>query len=74
MSKNVIIHNQTLISPLEIKCSALDKLTIMDNKDILQNNGFYIKEIDGNFVLTTLPYSKNTSFTIDDMFETLSLI
>lgn len=62
---------QPLIAPLELGLSSVDDLTIRENLDVFAQNGFgFIEDAEmGKMKLSSVPFSKATTFGIDDVYE-----
>lgn len=78
-------ESQPLVVPQKLDLSLIEKLTIMSNKEKFIKSGFKFKnntatnlandELDTDDVyLASLPYSKDTIFTIDDLNELIQLV
>lgn len=60
-----------MIAPLELGLASVDDLTIRDNLDVFTQNGFgFIEDAEtGKMKLSSVPFSKATTFGIDDVIE-----
>ena len=79
LQKETIFKSQRLIVPENLELNVIDELTVLDNIEILERNGFKLKidedEEPGSKVkLMSKPTSKNTTFGIDDLYELISMI
>lgn len=79
LQKETIFKSQRLIVPENLELNVIDELTVLDNVEILERNGFKLKidedEQPGSKVkLISKPTSKNTTFSIDDLYELISMI
>jgi DNA mismatch repair protein PMS2 len=70
---STVIHSQRLISPMLLNLSPLDKLTIADNLQVFKKNGFEV-EMGEDAKLVTMPYSKNTTFDLNDFHELIGVV
>lgn len=81
---NTTFKDQPLVVPQRVEVSSMEKLIILANLNTFEKNGFRFKTIneknDGDdsiheeLYLTSLPYSKNTIFTTNDMNELIQLV
>lgn len=81
---NTTFKDQPLVVPQRVDVSSMEKLIILANLNTFEKNGFRFKTIneknDGDdsiheeLYLTSLPYSKNTIFTTNDMNELIQLV
>eukprot|EP01083_Nonionella_stella_P071571 192336_1 len=73
------IHSQALLMPRKLELTAAAELTILDNLDVFEQNGFTF-HIDQDadptrkLRLKTLPYTKNTVFGVQDINELASIL
>jgi DNA mismatch repair protein PMS2 len=79
LQRNTIFDSQRLIQPKGIELNSMDELTVLENLDIFNKNGFKVK-IDENsrpgfkISLESLPLSKKTIFDVSDFNELIHLI
>ncbi len=73
------LHQQPLISPLNVETSAALELVIADHLDVFARNGFKLKvDLEGTpgtrVKLLSVPFSKSVRFGVDDVNELASMI
>ncbi|CAM9617036.1 unnamed protein product [Chrysoparadoxa australica] len=79
LQRNTKIHQQPLVQPLPLEVSASEEITIRDNLEVFQTNGFNF-EIDEaapttkRLKITSIPFSKGTAFGVEDVHELASVI
>ena len=76
LQHNTTIHKQPLICPHKLILTVSEELIALDNLKACEMNGFIIKTDMSNIpgerlYLNTLPFSKDTVFSIDDALEML---
>jgi|TARA_B110000208_G_C11627200_1_gene379490 DNA mismatch repair protein PMS2 len=77
--KNTVVHVQPLIRPTSFEATASEELTIIDYLDIFKKNGFHLT-VDHDAApgrklkITALPFSKKTTFGINDVHELADLL
>lgn len=79
LQKTTKIQNQPLVIPMQLKLTAMEELTVLNNKNIFEDNGFVIEineeEPPGSKCkLISIPISKSTTFDIKDIQELIYLI
>ena len=85
MSKTTILHCQDLMHPIKVTLSVTDALAVNLHREVFRYNGFkVISATEANpddpqanpneFHIKSLPYSKNTVFTVDDFNELVQII
>lgn len=79
LQKETVIQNQPLVVPMLLDLTAMDELTLTNNVEIFERNGFKIK-IDEEAPpgkkcrLLSVPFSKSTTFDVKDIHELIYLI
>ncbi|KAL9656509.1 hypothetical protein ABK040_005272 [Willaertia magna] len=65
---------QPLVVPKTLDLSISERLLVIDNMEVFEKNGFRVKIDEGsnNLLLSSLPHSKNITFTEDDFVELIS--
>lgn len=79
LQKNTVLKAQALLAPLTVELSAVDELTVLDNLEIFQKNGFKLEVNEEQpqgfkIKLITLPVSKQTLFGVTDFHELICLL
>ncbi len=79
MQKSTVIHQQPLLCPITLECNPSEELIIQSYLDIFELNGFHIQCKDTNpvgqrLLVYTIPVSKNTKFSIDDIHDLAGLL
>ncbi|KAK9915857.1 hypothetical protein WJX75_005272 [Coccomyxa subellipsoidea] len=69
------LNRQPLLRPQPLNLTPAEAVLLKDKMNIFHTNGFDFKEDDqGHFLLTAVPFSKDTVFGIQDVQELLHLI
>lgn len=73
------IHQQPLISPLTLETSVAQELTIMENLDVFENNGFKLAynssgRAGSRITVTSMPFSRGVRFGVEDINELASML
>lgn len=66
-----VSSRQPLIAPLDLGLPSVDDLTIRENLDAFTQNGFgFVEHLEsGKLKLNSVPFSKGTTFGVDDIQE-----
>lgn len=83
------MHTQDLINPIKIQLSVTDALAVNLHKEVFLFNGFKVNSAEeenckkkindivsnpNEYLIKSLPYSKNTVFTAEDFMELVQII
>ncbi|KAH8804771.1 hypothetical protein F5884DRAFT_425217 [Xylogone sp. PMI_703] len=81
LQATTLVQSQTLVHPKTLDLTALEEEIIMENLPILETNGFVVRvDTSGDYPvgrrcqLIGLPLSRETTFTIRDLEELISLL
>ncbi|KAL9131607.1 MAG: hypothetical protein Q9217_000495 [Psora testacea] len=81
LQATTVMQNQRLVHPRRLELTAVDEEIVRENQDALLRNGFVVDVDDSGDVpvgqrvsLTSLPMSKETTFTPSDLEELLALL
>lgn len=78
LNDETVFENQPLVVPQVLDINSIERLTITNNLDVFEKNGFKFKTVESEeqeqLLLTTLPYSKNTVFDMKDLNELIQLV
>eukprot|EP00892_Ulva_mutabilis_P000644 jgi/Ulvmu1/10580/UM065_0034.1 len=76
LQDSLVMNKQPLLAPLDLGLPAVDNITIRENMDVFTQNGFgFVECVDtGSMKLISVPFSKGTSFGIDDVHEMIGMI
>lgn len=83
LNEKTVFKNQPLVVQQKLDLSSVERLTILNNLNAFERNGFKFKtavkeegEDTGQeeLYLTSLPYSKNTIFNLSDLNELIQLV
>lgn len=79
-----ILKNQPLVMPQKLDLNSMERLVIINNLEVFEKNGFKFREETGEadtnnkkqeeLYLTSLPFSKNTTFNLKDLSELIQII
>lgn len=74
LQNTTVMRRQPLVSPRQLELSAVEELTLINNIDVIEKNGFSIdikpeRESGKKCFVSALPYSKGTVFTDADINE-----
>ncbi|KAG7910594.1 hypothetical protein KL907_001485 [Ogataea polymorpha] len=74
-----VFNNQPLVIPQQLRLNIIDELAIMNNLEIFEKNGFGLRVDEDaqpgeRLSLTSLPYSKDTTFDLSDLDELVHLV
>jgi len=83
-ASTTILQSQPLLKPLEVKLTSAELLAAQQNPKAFNENGFKVTieertdsasgQLIGYAVIRAMPYSENTSFTVEDFYELLGLM
>lgn len=64
-------YRQPLIVPVDLGLASVDDMTIRENMDVFEQNGFgFLDDLEsGMLKLASVPFSKGTTFGPDDVYE-----
>ncbi|QDZ21121.1 DNA mismatch repair protein PMS1 [Chloropicon primus] len=69
------LNKQPLITPVPLEMSPAEQLVVQDNMNVFHHNGFDIRNTSFMpFCMCAVPYSKNTVFGADDVYEMVDMI
>ncbi|RKF72142.1 putative dna mismatch repair protein [Golovinomyces cichoracearum] len=81
LQATTILQSQKLVVPKTLHLTALEEEIIMEHMPILQSNGFIIsvdqsghRPVGNRCELTSLPLSRETTFSLSDLRELLNLL
>ena len=85
LSRSTVLHSQTMINPIRVTLSVTDALAVNLHHDVFRFNGFKVESAqDANpedkkanpneFLIKSLPQSKNTVFNLNDFLELVQII
>ncbi|KAG7194384.1 uncharacterized protein KQ657_004596 [Scheffersomyces spartinae] len=79
LMRETVFQSQRLVAPKALDLNVIDEMTVVDHMEIFTKNGFVLKYNPDNtpgkrIHLVSLPVSKNTLFSEDDLFELIHLI
>ena len=69
LSRTTQVQGQDLVVPLKIELGVTEALAVEQHRDIFEFNGFRVTKSGDDWVLKSLPISKNTVFTERDFYE-----
>ncbi|ESW99759.1 hypothetical protein KL918_001305 [Ogataea parapolymorpha] len=74
-----VFNNQPLVIPQQLHLNIIDELAIMNNLEVFGKNGFGLRVDEDaqpgeRLSLTSLPYSKDTTFGLSDLDELVHLV
>ncbi|KAG7699743.1 hypothetical protein KL930_001624 [Ogataea haglerorum] len=74
-----VFNNQPLVIPQQLHLNVIDELAIMNNLQVFEKNGFGLRVDEDaqpgeRLSLTSLPYSKDTTFGLSDLDELVHLV
>eukprot|EP01022_Parablepharisma_sp_SALTPOND_P004469 TRINITY_DN120354_c2_g1_i1.p1 TRINITY_DN120354_c2_g1~~TRINITY_DN120354_c2_g1_i1.p1 ORF type:complete len:1020 (+),score=78.55 TRINITY_DN120354_c2_g1_i1:605-3664(+) len=84
LARTTILQSQPLLKPLEVKLTSAELLSAQQNPNVFNENGFKVVveeridessgQLQGVAIIKAMPYSENTSFTLEDFYELLGLM
>lgn len=81
LQASTIVQSQRLVYPKTLELTALEEEIVMENLPVLEANGFIVNfdttgeiPVGERCKLVSLPVSRETTFSIDDLMELLALI
>ncbi|KAI9645633.1 ATP-binding mismatch repair protein [Ciborinia camelliae] len=80
LQATTIVQSQRLVYPKTLSLTALEEEIVAENLDILEQNGFILtidpssQDVGGRCQLVSLPVSRETTFSINDLEELIALL
>ncbi|KAF7863197.1 hypothetical protein EAF04_007280 [Stromatinia cepivora] len=80
LQATTIVQSQRLVYPKTLSLTALEEEIVAENLDILEQNGFILtidhssRDVGGRCQLVSLPVSRETTFSINDLEELIALL
>ncbi|KAF5874100.1 putative dna mismatch repair protein [Botrytis fragariae] len=80
LQATTIVQSQRLVYPKTLSLTALEEEIVAENLDILEQNGFILtidqssQAVGGRCQLVSLPVSRETTFSINDLEELIALL
>ncbi|CCD55285.1 hypothetical protein BofuT4_P156810.1 [Botrytis cinerea T4] len=80
LQATTIVQSQRLVYPKTLSLTALEEEIVAENLDILEQNGFVLtidqssQDVGGRCQLVSLPVSRETTFSINDLEELIALL
>lgn len=81
LQNTTIVQAQRLVQPKRLQLTALEEEVVLENIEAIESNGFKINvDLSGDWPvgarceLTSLPLSRETAFTIEDLEELIALL
>ncbi|GMM53835.1 ATP-binding mismatch repair protein [Maudiozyma humilis] len=79
LQKNTVFKSQKLIVPQKLELNIVDELTVIDNLDVFEKNGFKLRVNDDadpgcRIEVISKPTSKNTIFDVVDLNELIHMV
>jgi len=85
VSRTTVLHTQDLINPIRVTLSVTDALAVNLHKEVFRFNGFKVMSAQeeqqddpeanpNEYLIRSLPHSKNTVFNTDDFLELVQII
>ncbi|CAD6449428.1 8b77679a-1dd6-425a-9ab8-f64c5bee4c3a [Sclerotinia trifoliorum] len=80
LQATTIVQSQRLVYPKTLSLTALEEEIVAENLDILEQNGFILtidpssQNVGGRCQLVSLPVSRETTFSINDLEELIALL
>lgn len=81
LQNTTIVQSQRLVQPKRLQLTALEEEVVVENLEAIESNGFKISvDLSGDWPvgarceLTSLPLSRETAFTIEDLEELIALL
>jgi len=74
LQKCTVLNRQPMLRPQTLHLTASEEITIRDNLPVFQANGFDFDEGPQGLQLTAVPFSKNTTFGVEDVQELCTML
>lgn len=80
LQATTIVQSQRLVYPKTLSLTALEEEIVAENLDVLEQNGFILtidpssQDVGGRCQLVSLPVSRETTFSINDLEELIALL
>jgi DNA mismatch repair protein PMS2 len=81
LQTNTVVQSQRLVRPKQLELTALEEEILIENKNALDANGFVVKvdesgdtPVGARCQLLSLPLSRETTFSLADLEELISLL
>eukprot|EP01155_Anaeramoeba_flamelloides_P025982 Anaeramoba_flamelloidesa815961_30.p1 GENE.a815961_30~~a815961_30.p1 ORF type:complete len:206 (-),score=33.33 a815961_30:217-834(-) len=79
LMKNTVIRNQKMVQPMSMDLSLSDELIVESHLNVFKKNGFELsfdleQKPTKRVKLLSLPMSKSTVFSVDDVLEMISIL
>ncbi|KAG4028896.1 hypothetical protein MFRU_018g00080 [Monilinia fructicola] len=80
LQATTIVQSQRLVHPKTLSLTALEEEIVAENLDILEQNGFILtidpssQDVGGRCQLVSLPVSRETTFSLNDLEELIALL
>ncbi|KAI4603172.1 hypothetical protein KJ359_005964 [Pestalotiopsis sp. 9143b] len=81
LQETTVVQSQRLVQPKSLELTAIEEEVIKENMEALENNGFQVsidesgyQPVGSRCQLLSLPLSRETTFTLADLEELISLL
>lgn len=75
LASTTVLNKQPLLRPQMLDLSPGEGITVRENLDVFIQNGFDIQEqANGQLALAAVPFSKNTTFGVNDVLELVGML
>ena len=75
LQRTTVLNRQPLLHPQPLGLSPAEELTVRDNLEVFQRNGFeFVDGENGRLLLSTIPFSKGIVFGADDVMEMVGML
>ena len=75
LASTTTLNKQPLLLPQTLDLSPGESVTVREPLDVFAQNGFDIQEqANGQLALAAVPFSKNTTFSRDDVLELIGIL
>ncbi|KAG9156968.1 hypothetical protein Leryth_009018 [Lithospermum erythrorhizon] len=79
LSQSTVLNQQPLLCSLRLELSPEEEIVVSMHMDIIRRNGFSLEEDQHappgqRFKLKAVPFSKNTTFGVEDLKELISIV
>jgi len=72
LQKTTTIHKQNLLKPIKLNLDLPDQILVKKFMPAFEHNGFCLEDRTQGIWVTALPYSKNSVFKLDDLYEMIN--
>ena len=75
LQRTTVLNRQPLLHPQPLGLSPAEELTVRDNLEVFQHNGFEFRDgEDGRLYLAAVPFSKGVTFGANDVMEMVGML